>query len=227
MQFTFYGQSCFSVNIKGKNILFDPFITPNPKAKHIDVNSIQADYILLSHGHGDHVADALTIAKNTGAKIVSNYEIISWYAEKGHDNGHPLNHGGAWNFDFGKVKYVNAVHSSVLPDGTYGGNPGGFVIMSDEGNFYFAGDTALTLDMKLIPMTCPKLDFAVLPIGDNFTMGYEDAVIAAEFVECDKIIGVHYDTFGYIGIDHDAAKAAFEAKGKELILMEIGERKEV
>lgn len=227
MQFTFYGQSCFSVTIKGKNILFDPFITQNPKAKHIDVNSIQADYILLSHGHGDHVADALTIAENTGAKIVSNYEIVSWYGEKGYTNGHPLNHGGAWNFDFGKVKYVNAVHSSVLPDGTYGGNPGGFVVTSDEGNFYFAGDTALTLDMKLIPMTSPKLDFAVLPIGDNFTMGYEDAVIAAEFVECDKIVGVHYDTFGYIEIDHEAAKAAFTAKGKELILMEIGEVKDL
>ncbi|MEZ4884680.1 MAG: metal-dependent hydrolase [Chitinophagales bacterium] len=226
MQFTFYGHSCFSVTIKGKNILFDPFITPNPKAKDIDVNSIEADYILLSHGHGDHVADALTIAKNTGATIVSNYEIIDWYKSQGYEIGHPLNHGGAWNFDFGKVKYVNAIHGSVLPDGTYGGNPGGFVITSDEGNFYFAGDTALTMDMKLIPKIT-KLDFAVLPIGDNFTMGYKDAIIAAEFVECDKIVGVHYDTFGYIEIDKDVAKAAFTSKGKELILMKIGETRDL
>jgi L-ascorbate metabolism protein UlaG (beta-lactamase superfamily) len=205
-----------------KHLVFDPFISPNEKAKHIDVNSIPADYLLLSHGHGDHVADAPTIAKNTGAKVISNYEIVSWFGEK-EILGHPLNHGGKWNFDFGTVKYVNAVHSSVLPDGTYGGNPGGFVIWNEKNCFYFAGDTALTLDMKLIPMTCPKLDVAILPIGDNFTMGYEDAAIAAEFIECDTIIGCHYDTFGYIEIDHEAAKKAFAAKGKELILLSIGE----
>ena len=222
MKFTFLGQSTFAVEMNGKNLVFDPFISPNEKAKHIDASSIAADYILLSHGHGDHVADAETIGKNTGAKIISNYEIVTWYGQKGLE-GHPLNHGGKWNFDFGTVKYVNAVHSSVLPDGTYGGNPGGFVIWDDQNTFYFAGDTALTLDMKLIPMTCPKLDVAILPIGDNFTMGYEDAAIAAEFIECDTIIGCHYDTFGYIEIDHEAAKKAFAAKGKELILLAIGE----
>ena len=222
MKFTYYGQSCFLVEMGSKHLVFDPFISPNEKAKHIDVNSIPADYLLLSHGHGDHVADAPTIAKNTGAKVISNYEIVSWFGEK-EISGHPLNHGGKWNFDFGTVKYVNAVHSSVLPDGTYGGNPGGFVIWNEDKCFYFAGDTALTLDMKLIPMTCPKLDVAILPIGDNFTMGYEDAAIAAEFIECDTIIGCHYDTFGYIEIDHEAAKKAFAAKGKTLILLSIGE----
>ncbi len=227
MQLSYYGHSCFSVSIKGKIILFDPFISPNDKAKHIDVNSIKADYILLSHGHVDHLADALTIAQNNKATIVSNYEIVSWYNDKhGYSNGHPLNHGGAKTFDFGRVKYVNAVHSSVLPDGTYGGNPGGFVIESEEGNFYFAGDTALTMDMKLIPLFT-KLNFAVLPIGDNFTMGIEEAVVAAEFIECDKIIGVHYDTFGYIVIDHTAAKAAFAAKNKELLLLDIGNSADV
>ena len=133
-----------------------------------------------------------------------------------------MNHGGKVNFDFGTVKYVNAIHSSVLPDGTYGGNPGGFVIWNDEACFYLAGDTALTMDMKLLPLTCPKLDFAILPIGDNFTMGYEDAVIASGYIECDKIIGCHYDTFGYIKIDHDAAKKAFADSGKELILLPVG-----
>jgi len=177
----------------------------------------------LSHGHADHVADALTIAQNNDATIVSNFEIVSWYGEKHkHTKGHPLNHGGAWTFDFGKVKYVTAIHSSVLPDGTYGGNAGGFVIETAEGNFYFAGDTALTMDMKLIPMFT-KLDFAILPIGDNFTMDIQEAVVAADFIECDKIIGVHFDTFGYIKIDHEAAKAAFAAKGKELILLNIGD----
>ena len=210
MKVTFYGQSSFVIDMGGKSLIFDPFISPNPKAGSIDVNSIKADYILLSHGHGDHIADAETIAKNNNAKVISNYEIVTWYGAKD-IGGHPLNHGGKWKFDFGTVKYVNAVHSSGLPDGSDGGNPGGFVVWNDDKCFYFAGDTALTMDMKLIPMTCPKLDFAILPIGDNFTMGYEDAAIAAEFIDCDKIIGCHFDTFGYIEIDHDAAKKAFEA----------------
>lgn len=221
MKLTYYGQAGFGIELKGKNLVFDPFISPNELAKDIDINSVQADYILVSHGHGDHVADVETIAKNTGASLISSFEIISWYGEKGL-SGHPMNLGGKWKFDFGTVKFVNAVHSSVLPDGTYGGNPGGFVIWNDSDCFYFAGDTALTLDMKLIPMTCPKLDFAILPIGDNFTMGYEDAVIASDFIECDKIIGCHYDTFGFIKIDHDAAKKAFADKGKELILLPVG-----
>jgi len=221
MNLTFYGQSSFSIELKGKTIFFDPFISPNKKAKHIDVNSLKADYVLLSHGHQDHVADAESIAKNNDATIISNYEIVSWF-EKKDCKGFPLNHGGKRKFDFGTVKYVNAVHSSVLPDGTYGGNPGGFVIWNDEVCFYFAGDTALTLDMKLIPMTCPKLDFAILPIGDNFTMGYDDAAIAAEFIECENIVGCHFDTFGYIEIDHEAAKDAFKKKGKNLILPTIG-----
>ena len=223
MNITFYGQSSFSIELNGKNLVFDPFISPNPKAGNVDVDAIKADYVLLSHGHGDHVADAERIAKNNKARIISNYEIVTWYGQKDID-GHPLNHGGKWKFDFGTVKYVNAVHSSVLPDGTYGGNPGGFVIWNEDVCFYFAGDTALTLDMKLIPITCPKLDFAILPIGDNFTMGYEDAAIAAEYIECDTIIGCHFDTFGYIEIDHNAAKEAFKKRGKNLILPSVGEK---
>ena len=222
MKVTYYGQSAFAIETGGKHLVFDPFISPNQMAKAINIDSIPADYILLSHGHQDHVYDAEAIARNTNASIVSNFEIVSWYEAKG-ISGHPMNHGGNWKFDFGTVKYVNAVHSSVLPDGTYGGNPGGFVISNEEGCFYFAGDTALTWDMKLIPMTAPKLDFAILPIGDNFTMGIADAVIASEFIDCDKIIGCHYDTFGYIEINHEAAVKAFAEKGKELILIGIGE----
>lgn len=223
MKLTFYGHACFSVEIKGKKILFDPFISPNELAKDIDINTIEADYILVSHGHQDHVYNVEAIAKRTGATVVSNFEIVSWFQSKGVENAHPMNHGGKWTFDFGTVKYVNAVHSSVLPDGSNGGNPGGFVLMSDEGNFYFAGDTALTQDMKLIPLTCGKIDFCVFPIGDNFTMGIEDAIIAADFVSCDRIVGIHYDTFGYIVIDKNEAKAAFSKNGKELLLPAIGE----
>ena len=222
MKITYLGHAAFQIETKGINLIFDPFISPNELASHVDVDALKADYVLLSHGHGDHVADAERIAKNNGAKVISSFEIVTWYEQK-EIQGHPMNLGGKWEFDFGTVKYVNAVHSSVLPDGTYGANPGGFVIWNDEVCFYYAGDTALTLDMKLIPMTCPKLDFAILPIGDNFTMGYEDAAIAAEFIECDTIIGCHFDTFGFVKIDHDSAIKAFADKGKKLILPTIGE----
>jgi L-ascorbate metabolism protein UlaG (beta-lactamase superfamily) len=221
MKITFYGHAALGLEIKGKHIIVDPFISANPNAKHIDVNSLKADFILLTHAHQDHILDVETIAKNTNAVIVSNWEIATYYSNKGFQS-HPMNHGGSWNFDFGKVKYVNAVHSSSFPDGTYGGNPGGFVIEGEHKNIYIAGDTALTMDMKLIPLRT-KLDVAVFPIGDNFTMDVDDAIMAADFVECDKIIGCHYDTFGYIEIDKDEAKKKFFQAGKDLMLLEIGE----
>lgn len=221
MNIQYLGQSGFLIEFGGKSLLFDPFITSNPIAKGINKDDLNPDYILLSHGHFDHVEDAEYIAKKSGAKIISNYEIVEWYGKKD-IAGHPLNHGGKFDFDFGTVKYVNAIHTSMLPDGSYGGNPGGFVIWNDASCFYFAGDTALTMDMKLIPLTCPNLDFAILPIGDNFTMGYEDAALAADFVDCKKIIGCHYDTFGYIEIDSDKAISHFNENGLELILPEIG-----
>ncbi len=222
MKLTYIGHGGFIIETAGKTLVFDPFISPNDLAKDkINIAAIQADYVLLTHGHGDHVADAEAIAKANNAPIISNFEIVSWYESKGL-KGHPMNHGGKWQFDFGTVHYVNAIHSSVLPDGTYGGNPGGFVITTQDKTFYYAGDTALTWDMKLIPMLYPKLDFAILPIGDNFTMGYEHAVIASDFIECNTIIGCHYDTFGYIRINHEVAEQAFIDKGKSLILPEIG-----
>lgn len=226
MKLTYFGHSCFEAEIEGTKVLFDPFISPNELAKQIDLDSIKPDYILISHGHEDHVADAEKIARQSGATIVSNFEITTWFEKKGIEQTHPMNHGGSWTFPFGKVKYVKAVHSSTLPDGSNGGNPGGFVIESKEGNFYYAGDTALTLDMKLIPMFT-KLDFAILPIGDNFTMGVEEAVLASNFIQCDKIIGMHYDTFGFIEINHEKAKEQFIHNDSELILLKIGQTKEI
>lgn len=222
MKVTFYGHACFGIEVNGKHLLLDPFISPNELAKHININDIPADYILISHGHEDHVADVKSIAERTKAKLISNFEITTWFSNQGIENSHPMNHGGEWEFDFGFVKYVNAVHSSVLPDGTYGGNPGGFIIRSGKDSIYYAGDTALTYDMKLIGQT-ENIDCALLPIGSNFTMGVKDAVIAAEFINCEKIIGMHYDTFGFIEIDKEDAKNKFSNAGKNLTLMNIGE----
>jgi L-ascorbate metabolism protein UlaG (beta-lactamase superfamily) len=226
MKITYLSHMGFIIDFGGKQLLFDPYMTGNPKPGPIKPEDINPDWILVSHGHMDHVADVEPIAKRTGATIISNYEIVSWYGNKDL-KGYPLNHGGKAEFDFGTAKYVNAIHTSGLPDGSYGGNPGGFVIWNDTNCFYFAGDTALTKDMELIPMTCPKLDVAILPIGDNFTMGYEDAIIASDMIQCNKIIGCHYDTFPYIEIDKAAAVKAFADKGKELLLPELGESFEI
>lgn len=221
MKITFYGQNTLLININDISILIDPFISGNPLSKDkVDINTIEADYILLTHAHQDHVLDAEAIAKKTNATIVSNYEIAMYYQNMGIEV-HPMNHGGEWSFEFGNVKYVNAVHTSSFADGTYGGQPGGFIIEGERKTIYIAGDTALTMDMKLIPLRY-KLDLAILPIGDNFTMGVDDAIIASDFVECDKVLGVHYDTFGYIEIDHDEAKRKFFAKNKDLMLLDIG-----
>lgn len=222
MRVTFYGHSCFNIEVCGKHLLFDPFITSNPLASSININNIPADYILISHGHNDHIADAITIAKRTGAMVISNFEIVNWLLAKGAKQGHHMNIGGKMKFDFGLVKMLNAVHSSELPDGANGGNPVGFLIKSDEGNFYYAGDTGLTYDMKLIG-EYSKIDFAFLPIGDNFTMGIDNAIIASEFIKCEKIIGMHYNTFSVITIDTKEASDKFKRAGMELLLPGIGE----
>lgn len=226
MNITFYGHSCFGAEINGKHLLFDPFITPNELAKNIDINKIKADYILVSHGHYDHIADLIKIAKRTSAKVICNWEIHEWLNKQGVSNTHPMNIGGKWGFDFGNVKCVVAVHSSSLPDGIYGGNPMGFIIESTAGNFYYAGDTALTYDMKLIG-DYRSIDFAFLPIGDNFTMGIENAIIAADFINCRKIIGMHYDTFELVKIDTTVAEKKFDTSGNQLIIFKIGETKNI
>lgn len=224
MRITYYGHSCFLVEIGNKTLLFDPFISLNPRAKSakINIEHIKPDYILISHGHKDHLADAFEISMHNNAKIIAPYEVVNWFENQGLE-GHKMNIGGKYKFDFGTVKVVQAVHSSAMPDGSYGGSPVGFVISNDySGTFYFAGDTGLTMDMKLIPMICPRLDFAILPIGDNYTMGYADAVLASDFIQCNTVIGCHFDTFPVIKLDHAAAKKAFSEAGKTLFLPEVG-----
>jgi L-ascorbate metabolism protein UlaG (beta-lactamase superfamily) len=221
MKFTFYGHASFAVDIAGKTLLFDPFISPNPAASAIDIQQLSADYIFVSHGHTDHVADVVAIAQRTGAIVVGGVEAVNWLKDQGVPHIHEMNFGSC-TFDFGRVSFVPAAHSSSMPDGSYGGNPGGFVIATDEGNFYYAGDTSLTSEMQLVPHYA-ALDFAVLPIGGNYTMDARDAVLAAQMIQCDKIIGVHYNTFPPISIDIEAAKSLFVMANKELLLPQIGD----
>ena len=220
MKFTYYGHACFELETGGKKLLFDPFITHNELAKHIDVNSLKPDYILLSHGHGDHIADIFEIQKNSGAKVIAIAEIAGGLAGKGIPDAHGMNIGGGFNFDFGRVKMVNAIHSSSMPDGSYGGNPAGFVIYAEGKKIYYAGDTALHYDMKLL--ADENLDWAILPIGDNYTMGADDAIKAAGFIDCANVIGVHYDTFPPIRIDKAEALAKFADAELNLQLLPIG-----
>lgn len=154
MQFTYYGQSCFLVEMSGKRVLFDPFITPNDLAKHIRLEEIKADYIFVSHGHADHVADCVTLARQNGATVVGAFEVVNWLNSQGVEKIHPMNTGGKWTFDFGTVKCTNAVHSSAMPDGSYGANPMGFLVTGEKA-FWYSGDTALTMDKQLIPRWAP------------------------------------------------------------------------
>lgn len=220
MKITYLGHGCISIAANEKELLIDPFISGNSLAEHINIDNLKADYILITHAHQDHILDLEAIAKRTGAKLISNYEIIMHYGAKGFD-GHPVNHGGTCVFDDIAIKYVNAVHTSSFPDGSYGGQPGGFVVSYKEKSVYIAGDTAVTFDMKLIPMQT-KLDLAILPIGDNFTMGVDDAILASDFVECNKVLGCHYNTFPPIEIDEEKAVSKFKSADKELILLSIG-----
>ena len=222
MKITYYGHSCFSVVVGGKHILFDPYITGNELAKDIDIDTIPADYIFVSHGHFDHMLDVVAIANRTGATVVGIWELYAYFGKQGVKNVHPLNPGGKVAFDFGTAKSVIAQHSSSLPDGTYAGVACGFVIKAAEGNFYYSGDTGLTLDMTLIPKWA-DLDFAVFPIGDALTMGIEEAIEAAQFVKTNKVLGVHYDTFGFIKIDKAESIKQFKTAGIELFLPAIGE----
>jgi L-ascorbate metabolism protein UlaG (beta-lactamase superfamily) len=220
MNCTFYGHACFSIEYNGKTLLFDPFISGNEEAKNVNIDDIKADYILITHGHQDHILDCERIAKNNNSIIISTYEIVSYFEGLG-IKGHPMNTGGQWSFDFGNVKLTNAVHTSSYPDGTYAGCAVGFVISGGDKTLYYAGDTALTMDMKLIPLTSPKLDYAFLPVGDNFTMGWKDAIIASEFIECNNIIAMHFDTFGYIKVDKGSITDYFKESGKQIQFLDI------
>lgn len=227
MKATYYGHSTLELDLEGTYILFDPFITPNELAKDIDINSIKPDYIFLSHAHGDHVADLAAIQKNSDAEVVAIVETAAWVSKQGipEDKIHPFNFGGTLKLQFGTAKMVYALHTNGAPDGSYAGLPAGYIIRGGNKKIYFAGDTALTQEMKLLENE--ELDWAVLPIGGHFTMDVDDAIKAAKFINCTQIIGVHYDTFPPIAIDKEEAIAKFEKAGLQLFLPSIGDSVEL
>jgi L-ascorbate metabolism protein UlaG (beta-lactamase superfamily) len=227
MKIHYYGHSSLLIELNnGKNILVDPFISANPKASKISIDQIKADYVLLTHAHYDHILDLEAIVSRTKAKIISNHEIVTYYQKHKEFDGHAMNQGGSWDFDFGRLTAVNAVHSSSFPDGTYGGNPLGFILEAEGKCIYLAGDTDLSMEMKLIPLFY-TLDLAVLSIGGNFTMDVRRAVVASDFIACNRILGVHYDTAPPIEINHEDALQQFKNKNKELILLDIGGKLEI
>ncbi len=221
MKLTYYGHSCFAIETGAATLLFDPFISGNELARGVNIEAIKPDFILVSHGHSDHIIDCISIAKRSDAKVVCSWEVHEWLNRHGVTNTHPMNTGGKWNFGPFIARCTVAQHSSGLPDGSYGGNPLGFIITAQGKSIYYSGDTALTMDMQLIQRWAVP-DLSILPIGDNFTMDATDAAECAKIVRCKKVLGVHYDTFGYIRIDHNAAREIFRNEGIELVLLDIG-----
>lgn len=208
MQLTYLGHSAVELELSNSSVLIDPFITNNPVAK-ANADDFTPSHIILTHAHGDHVGDTEDIAKRCGAVVISSFEIVNYFASKDIE-GHGMNPGGSFQFSFGKVKFTPAWHSSSFPDGTYGGMPMGVIIEAEGKRIYHAGDTALFSDMQLIGKKA--LDIALLPIGDNFTMGPEDAVEAVKLLRPKTVIPIHYNTFGQIEQDAHAFKQAVEAE---------------
>lgn len=223
MEVTYYGQSCVEFNFNGTRVLLDPFISYNPLAKDIDIKGIKPDYIFLSHCHQDHVADLKVVQEQSGATVAAIVETAAWVRKQGvpSDKVIEYNFGGTLNLPFGKVKMVYALHTNSTPDGDYAGVPVGYVFFVGGKKIYFAGDTGLTMEMKLLEDLA--LDWAILPIGGHYTMGVDDAIKAAKLVNCKQVIGVHYDTFPPIQIEKAEAQQEFEAQGLRLHLPKVGE----
>jgi L-ascorbate metabolism protein UlaG (beta-lactamase superfamily) len=221
LKLTYHGHSCWEFDDGTHRVLIDPFLTGNPLADVGPDTFTTLDAIVVSHGHGDHIGDAVAIAKRTKALVIANYEIVGWFSKQGVE-GHPLHLGGGWQFPFGHVKLTIAHHGSTGPDGEALGNPAGIVLSMGGKKVYHAGDTALFLDMKLIAEMNGPFDAALLPIGDNFTMGITDAAKAAEFVNAAVAIPMHYGTFGWIEADPNEFVKRVETGGRKAVVVKPG-----
>jgi L-ascorbate metabolism protein UlaG (beta-lactamase superfamily) len=220
LTYTFHGHACFTLTGDGATLLFDPFVTDNPLAQ-VTANDLAADYILLSHGHFDHLPDAASIAQRTRATVIGTLEVAHWIGAQGVASVHGMQPGGAFKFPFGRVKQTIAHHGSILPDGSYGGVATGFIVDIGGQRIYYTGDTALFLDMQLYGEE--GIDVLVLPIGDNYTMGPEDALRCVKFVKPKMVIPLHYDTWPPIAQDAAAFAAAVEATGVKCVVAKIEE----
>ncbi|HLJ97263.1 MAG TPA: metal-dependent hydrolase [Gemmataceae bacterium] len=212
------GHACLLFESDGRQILVDPFLAGNPVAA-CTAEAVNPEYILVSHGHEDHLGDTIPIARRTGAMVVTNYEMSQWLKKQGVEKVHGQQHGGSHAFPFGRVKLTLAFHGSALPDGSYGGNPCGFLISFNDGSkVYDAADTGLFGDMRLIGEE--RLDLAILPIGDNYTMGPADAVRAVTMLEPKKVLPIHYNTWEIIAQDTAAwaARVRQETKAEPVVL---------
>jgi len=222
---TWYSHACILIKTEDANLLVDPFVSGNPLAP-LKPEEIPADYIFVSHGHGDHVGDTVEIAKRTGATVVSNFEIHNWLVNQGVQQAHPQHIGGGFNYPWGRVKLTIAHHGSALPDGSYGGNPCGFLFYIQDKKIYHACDTGLFYDMKLIGEE--GIDLAILPIGDNFTMGPEDCLRAVKLIEPKNVLPIHYNTFDIIKQDPEAWRSQVEKEtSSQVTVLKPGESLEL
>jgi len=222
---TWFSHSVIQIETGGTTLLVDPFLTGNPLAA-VTADDLNPDTILVSHGHGDHIGDTVPMAQRTGATVVSNFEIAGWLEQQGLEKVHAMHIGGGYDFPWGRVKLTNALHGSVLPDGTYGGNPCGFLFTVEGKKVYHACDTGLFYDMKLIGEE--GIDLAILPIGDNFTMGPDDALRAVKLLEPKKVLPIHYNTFDLIAQDPVSWKDRVEGEtGAKVVVLQPGESLEL
>ena len=222
---SWYSHACFLIETDGGKLLIDPFITDNPLSP-INADAVDADYILVSHGHGDHLGDTVDIAQRTGAMVISNYEIQNWLLGQGLEKDHPQHIGGGFDYPWGRVKLTHALHGSALPDGSYGGNPCGFLLYLQGKKLYHACDTGLFYDMKLIGEE--GIDLAILPIGDNFTMGPDDALRAVKLIEPAHVVPIHYNTFDVIKQDpHAWANRVKQETSAKVTVMNPGDHIEL
>jgi len=219
--FTYYGHSTFGLKIGEHQLLIDPFFSGNP---HVDpeINHLGADFILVTHGHGDHVGDTVEIAQRTGALTVACFEVANWLGEQGIET-HAQHIGGGYHHPFGYLKMTQALHGSSLPDGSYGGMPGGFLITTaDDFTIYISGDTGLFPGMALLGEE--GIDFAALPIGDNFTMGPKDALRAVKMLQPRRVLPTHYNTFDLIKQDPEQWKKQVEDQtDTEVVILQPSE----